>query len=318
VASLTDEPPDAAGTTPPDTAVGPGRVARARAAVEQTTDRVTAQLRAARARSRAVDLAWTAAERDRRTVGNVLAGAVAFRVFVFLLPLTLAVVVLVGVVAGIDRDGPSRVADTLGASGYLVDSVSTAAEESRRSLWVLVPLTLWAVYFGASGAAKVLRSIHALAWNQPPRRPSSGLATAAATFGLALATMVVLGLDQWARAHSPGLGIGAAVAGLVPLVGLWLLASWLLPHDPAAPWTALVPGAVIVGVGVWLGHLVSAFYLARRIDNAAELYGAMGVAASLLAWLYVLGRLMVASAMLNATLWERRSRPDPADGETAG
>ncbi|HKY66943.1 MAG TPA: hypothetical protein VJM49_11255 [Acidimicrobiales bacterium] len=33
------------------------------------------------------DLVWTAGERDRRVVGSVLAGAVAFRLFVYLLPL---------------------------------------------------------------------------------------------------------------------------------------------------------------------------------------------------------------------------------------
>jgi uncharacterized BrkB/YihY/UPF0761 family membrane protein len=73
-----------------------------------------------------------------------------------------------------------------------------------------------------------------------------------------------------------------------------------------------------VGGGVWLAHLASAFYLARRIDHASELYGSLGVAAALLAWLYIFGRLMVASAMLNATLWERRSSRPAAPAAPAG
>jgi len=36
------------------------------------------------------------------------------------------------------------------------------------------------------------------------------------------------------------------------------------------------------------------------------LYGSLGVAAALLAWVYLLGRLMGASALPKATLWERR------------
>jgi uncharacterized BrkB/YihY/UPF0761 family membrane protein len=284
-----------------------GRLARARAAADRTATAAMARARDARDRWWLVDAVWTAAERDNRVVGNILAGAIAFRVFVFLLPLSLAVVVLVGLVAGVDRDGPRQVAESLGLSAYIVDSVQGAAEDSRRSLWVLVPIALWAVYVGSLGTAKALRSIHALAWDQPRHRPGSNLAAAGVTFGLALATVVLVGLTQWGRAHAPGLGTAAALASVVPFVGLWLLASWLLPHDRAAPLWALLPGALLVGGGVWLAHLASAFHLARRIDRASELYGSLGVAAALLAWLYVLGRLMVASAMLNATLWERRS-----------
>ena len=69
---------------------------------------------------------------------------------------------------------------------------------------------------------------------------------------------------------------------------------------------ALLPGALMVGSGLWLAQLFSVYVLAHRIDKASELYGSLGVAAALLAWLYLLGRLMVASAMLSATLWERR------------
>jgi uncharacterized BrkB/YihY/UPF0761 family membrane protein len=43
-----------------------------------------------------------------------------------------------------------------------------------------------------------------------------------------------------------------------------------------------------------------------RIESASELYGALGAASAVLLWLYLIGRLVVASAVLNATLWERR------------
>jgi len=278
----------------------------------RTTERAQAEARAARRRWGAVDVAWAAFERDKRAVGSVLAGAVAFRVFIYLLPLFLSLVVLIGVVAGLDDDGPRRLGDELGMSSYVVDSVETAAEQSSRSLWVLVPLALWAVYSAGLGAAKVLRAIHALAWDQPLQRPRSGLRAAAITFLFALGAVAVVGLTQWARAHAPALGLGAVLAGIVPFVALWWLASRLLPHDPTAPWTALVPGGLLVGVSVWLAHLASALYLAHRVDSASQLYGSLGTAAALLAWLYLMGRVMVASAMLNATLWERRAPPpDP-------
>ena len=69
-----------------------------------------------------------------------------------------------------------------------------------------------------------------------------------------------------------------------------------------------------VGVGIWLAHLLSVYVLAHRVDKASNLYGSLGVAAALLAWLYLFGRIMVAAALLNATLWERRSAARSDDG----
>ena len=97
---------------------------------------------------------------------------------------------------------------------------------------------------------------------------------------------------------------------ILPFAALWLGVSLLLPRDPRASWVALLPGSLLIGVGVWLIQLFSVYVLASRVDKASTLYGSLGVAAALLAWLYVLGRLIVAAAMLNATLWERRqARP---------
>jgi len=47
----------------------------------------------------------------------------------------------------------------------------------------------------------------------------------------------------------------------------------------------------------WIGHLV-----ARKTST----YGAVGIALAVLLWVYILGRIMVASAGPNAALWYRR------------
>ena len=45
----------------------------------------------------------------------------------------------------------------------------------------------------------------------------------------------------------------------------------------------------------------------RLVEGRADTYGALGVATALLLSLVLVGRLMVASAVLNATLYERRN-----------
>jgi uncharacterized BrkB/YihY/UPF0761 family membrane protein len=48
------------------------------------------------------------------------------------------------------------------------------------------------------------------------------------------------------------------------------------------------------------------FYFAPRLGRAEETYGAFGTAATMLIWLYVLARLVIGSAFLNAVLYRQR------------
>jgi uncharacterized BrkB/YihY/UPF0761 family membrane protein len=291
---------------PPEDQPKTGSVlSRAQARVTDAVERGTAQAEAARQRWATVDALFATRERDQRAVGSVLAGAIAFRLFVYLLPLFLAVVVIMGIASTLNGDVADDVGGRLGLSRYVADSVATATRESKRSLWILVPLTLWAIYSGGLGTAKVLRSIHALAWEQPIDRMRKGWLHAVVTFGVALAIGGSIAGLQAIRQSSERAGLVFIGAEIVVLVAVWLGASLLLPHDPAASWTHLLPGAVLVGSGIWILHAVSVYFLANRIVSASEMYGSLGVAAALLAWLYILGRLLVGSAMLNSTLWHR-------------
>jgi uncharacterized BrkB/YihY/UPF0761 family membrane protein len=67
-----------------------------------------------------------------------------------------------------------------------------------------------------------------------------------------------------------------------------------------------VPGAVLFGVGIQVLYVATQVYFTRKIASASELYGALGGAATLLLWLFLLARLAVAAAVVNAVLWERQ------------
>ena len=130
-------------------------------------------------------------------------------------------------------------------------------------------------------------------------------------------------LERWrsrcsraGRATNPGpLRLSVWLGMLVVVVAYWFAISLLLPHADA-PWTRLLPGALLVALGMQVLHLATVLYFGRKISSSSELYGGLGAAAAILLWLYVFGRLVVASAVLNATLWqrhreraERRTRP---------
>ena len=109
------------------------------------------------------------------------------------------------------------------------------------------------------------------------------------------------------RAWSEGPGVLATLVALVPYAGLWLLIAIRLPHRDA-PWTALVPGAALLAVGLEALHVVLVYAITPWALAKQGTYGALGVAAALLFGLFLISRLVVASAVVNATLWERRSR----------
>jgi membrane protein len=76
---------------------------------------------------------------------------------------------------------------------------------------------------------------------------------------------------------------------------------------PKVPWTAFIPGAVVFALGLEGLHLFTVYYLAEKLASQSELYGALGLAASLLFYLFLVGRGIVWSAELNAVVWELRS-----------
>ncbi len=57
-------------------------------------------------------------------------------------------------------------------------------------------------------------------------------------------------------------------------------------------------------------HLFWVYWLSGRVERAPRYRGALGVAVVLLGGLYLIGRLSVASAFLNATLWFRHHPPE--------
>jgi uncharacterized BrkB/YihY/UPF0761 family membrane protein len=81
----------------------------------------------------------------------------------------------------------------------------------------------------------------------------------------------------------------------------------LLPHGDAS-WRALLPGAGVIAVGHAALQVATVYYFAPKLTRAPALYGSLGSAATLLLWLFLVARLIVASAFLNATLWHRPPR----------
>jgi membrane protein len=263
------------------------------------------RIEAARGQHSSLDLGFNVVEHDARIGGGLLAGALAYRLFVLLLPTALLFVSGVGLYADAANKSTSEVAKDAGLHGLIASQVaSTASGGARWAVFVLiVPVVVYAL-------AKLYRAIaitHAIVWLGSGR----GVRVTPRGVGLLTGTLVLILLaaevSGWARRHS---GLGGVIALLVYLVlagGGWLVLSRELPHREVG-WTDLVPGAAVVGAGLLFVNVFNVYITTRLVEDRANTYGALGIAAALLLSLVLVGRVIIISAELNAELDERRRR----------
>jgi uncharacterized BrkB/YihY/UPF0761 family membrane protein len=263
---------------------------------------------------RNVDATLSAYERDRDRAGFLLAGALAYRLFLWLLPFTLVIVGGLGFLEASDHDNPSNLADKLGVVGLASKSVSEAAADAERARFIVLLIGIAALYLASLGAIKAFRTVSALAWGVPAGRLGRKPLAVLGVLGLIAAFFTVTFVGTAIRHESPGPGVIANLLIGIAYVWLAFLALWILPR-PSLHWSALLPGGITIGLGLQVIHLVNVYFISYRISRSSETYGALGVAAALLLSLFLIGRLFVAGVILNATLWEREKlRNEDADG----
>ncbi len=285
----------------------PGRIARWTARARVLRSRVEA----ARSRNRLVDLAFDLVERDSTIGGGMLGGALAYRVFVFLLPLSLFLVAGLGIYADTTEQSTSEVASHSGLTGLIAKEVAAAATSPAR--WAIFIVTFPVLVYAAGMLYRAVAIVHAIAWH------GSGRAVRLSSKGFAFFSLVIF--SQLACAVIAGRIRGSdQVGGVTTLVvyalvlgGAWLALARHLPRRDVG-WKALVPGTALVALGMLFVNAFNVYLTSRLVEERADTYGALGVAAALLFSLYLVGRVIVGSAVLNATLDARRQRSRVGEG----
>jgi membrane protein len=249
-----------------------------------------------------------AVRHDQRHGGGLLAGALAFRLFGALLPLALLLTVILGYATSVDHDAPKEAGEALGLGPTVLESVGESASLSTGTRWSVVAFAVIALLWSANSAARAIRAVHSLAWEGRVGRVRRPLHAALVMLAAIAAFAAVIAGASKARAELGFAGLLVSLAALLAFAAIWLALSWLLPHGDA-DWKELLPGALLVAVGVQVIHLGTVLFVADRIEHSSETYGSLGVAFTILFWLFVVSRVIVASAMLNAALAQRRRLP---------
>src|SRR5262249_27956727 len=104
------------------------------------------RVEAARAEHASIDVCFKLVERDSAIGGGLLAGALAYRLFVLLLPTALLLVSGLGLYAGSVHESPGKIARDAGLHGLIASQVSaTASGRARAVVFILmIPAVLYA------------------------------------------------------------------------------------------------------------------------------------------------------------------------------
>jgi uncharacterized BrkB/YihY/UPF0761 family membrane protein len=299
-----EEPsPDPPSGTEHDEPHGPGAlVDRARTKVSDTWARVED----ARPRFPVLDAAFDVRAYDQEVAGGLLAGALAFRLFLWLVPFALVLVTAAGWLVRDTNTSQADLASRYGITGIAASYVEQASRQSTTSRFLLLVIGLYFLYLASLGAVRALRVAHVLAWRLPTGRFTGTLIAALWFAGTGIVFALAALAENAVRQKLPGPGLVLLVLMIALIAAIWLVASWKLPHPAEASIVDLVPGTIVFAVGAELLHLVTVLWYGHKLEHSSELYGGLGAAVGLLAWLYLLGRLAMTSAIVNATLWRRK------------
>lgn len=296
----TPQPPER-DVPPPETATTRERLLANAERARRWTEERQGQLESMRPRHSSVEIGFRMIERDIRIAGGVLGGGLAYRLFFY--ALALAVLVAGGLGFGASSgENVESAAEDVGLTDAVSASVADAAARAESGRWWLLLTGIVLVLWSSRGLFRALRLVHAVAWHTNIPR-SNVVRGAGAVIAVTAAAFAFLALIGRARAEFGLLtGFIATVAITAAFVGLWVWVSASLPSGDV-PWTAFIPGAILLTIGFQLLNIGTALFLADRLASSSALYGALGVAATALFYLYLVGRLVVWAAELNAVTW---------------
>jgi uncharacterized BrkB/YihY/UPF0761 family membrane protein len=263
-----------------------------------------------RGRRRGVAAAYEVGQADRQQAGALLAGGLAFRLFLWLLPLSLLFVAVVGLFHDISGTDPVEVAKASGLGLAFADTVAKGVEEAGWASIVLLILALYLLALASASAARSFRLVSSVAWRIPAGKRAPWLKSAGVFTGIALAMTSVVPLARPLFSGALATDILAWVLMIAGQGAVAWYAMTLLPRPSEIRPVQLVPGAALFTAGLAILRLATDLYFAPHLSSVTDLYGSLGIAAVFMTWLYLIGRLTVAGLMLNSILARRERSLD--------
>ncbi|HKY14733.1 MAG TPA: hypothetical protein VJM33_07385, partial [Microthrixaceae bacterium] len=251
----------------------------------------------------AVDLAVLLYERDREVFASVLGSAIALRLFLFTVPLIVTIVGIANLFLSSETMG--QIVDGSGMAGSVAKQIEGAIETSRKGGLLIVLTGIFLSLLAGRGLTKVLAACSAGAWHVSGRAAKATSRTALTVTGFAAAMVVCATLIV--RARELG-GVTVYTSSIIIVAAIyavgWFAITLSLPRTTTDPGSCL-PGAALVGLTLAGLQTFMQVYLPSKIERSSQLMGSVGVTVAVLGYLFIMGRVMAGSLVMNAVVFER-------------
>lgn len=276
------------------------RLSDARLKAEELRSQAQARLDEERNRRTWVQITYEAWDMDRQRGGPLLSGGLAYRFFIWLVPFALLIASIVTLVVETTERSVDDLARSVGVTGSMVGAIGEAAQAAGSSAWWLLFVGLVVSLWAARGLARAIVIVTRIAWALPPGAGRAGTKGGLATWGI-----LVTGLSlQFLRPVLFRGGVSGDVMAQIILFAFTLavitFGTSLAPHRGS--WRNVVPGALVVAVGLRMMGIATAVYFAPELADKQSLYGGVGIAIVILLFLFLCCRLFVWGQFLNARI----------------
>ena len=243
-------------------------------------------------------------QRYNQLNGRTTAAAITLYGFLALFALAVVAVAIVGFLSSGNDHVAADIVNWLGVTGTAAKVVTDAVDAASNSARVASVIGFVGLIWVGSSFAVAIAHAYNEAWRVPTRVNFARLKGLGWLGGAAL----MLGAGSVVTA-----GLATLPALLAPLVltvslgvntALWMWTSWVLPNRRVS-WRALLPAAIFGAVGLELLKLAGGYVVPLLVSRSSALYGTIGVVFALLAWLLVLGQLVVFVTVIEVDGWER-------------
>lgn len=265
-------------------------------------------------RNRVIDFVLTIQKRFGEDGGGNLAASLTYFAFLSLFPLLLVAASVLGFALANDPAGQQDLADKLAGSipglGQTLSENVRALVDSRNAVGVVGVLgALWSGTALARASSFALSRVH--------RKKENGnfvntqLWAIGSTIGLGalalLATAVGAALPAIAFSDAAGalLGLLGIVAGFALDLALFTACYRVLNRSLPRPITRVWRGALIPAAGWTVLKFVGSWYAKQTTEGSTAIFGTLGSVVGILVILYLVSRLFIYGAELNAVLRER-------------
>jgi uncharacterized BrkB/YihY/UPF0761 family membrane protein len=247
-----------------------------------------------------IQIAAEAWDMDRRRGGPLLAGGLAYRMFLWMLPFALFLASVVMIFTDTQGDPAQTVAKTVGFTGAVAALVGEAARQTGSSAWWLAAVGLVVSLWAARGLARAVLLTNRIAWALPPPTARAGTRAGLTVWGVLLVGSALQGLRPLLFKGGLRSDLMAQIVLFAFLFAVVASAMSMLPRR--GPWTVVLAGAALLAVGLRAMAIGTAVYFADQLNETATPYAGLGIAITILLYLFIMCRLFVWAEFLNARI----------------